>query len=110
MTEDQLQEAVIDLAHLLGLRVAHFRPARIGPPGRERWVTPVEADGKGFPDLVIAGGSEVIFPELKSDTGRLSPEQKLWQAALGSRFRVWRPADLQSGRIESELRAIRHRN
>ena len=105
MTEDHLQTAVIDMAHLFGLKVAHFRPAQIRPG---KWVTPVQADGKGFPDLVIAGPGGVLFRELKSAAGTLSAEQRMWLHALKSAdVGVWRPADLQSGRIEQELRAVR---
>lgn len=64
----------------------------------------------GFPDLVIVGPGGVLFVELKSETGRLSPDQKTWQEALaaapGVRWLLWRPADLHSGRIDEELRKL----
>ena len=47
MSERELQDAVIQLARLLGWRVAHFRPAMT----TRGWRTPVSADGAGFPDL-----------------------------------------------------------
>lgn len=105
MTEADLLVSVLDLASLLGLRTAHFRPARTAAG----WRTAVAGDGKGFPDLVVSGRS-VLFRELKADRGRLSPEQVLWVAALKvarADVAVWTPADLRSGRVESELRAIR---
>lgn len=109
MSEDDLKRAVIDMAYLFGCVVAHFRPARMkGPDGQDRWVTPVEADGKGWPDLVIVG-TRVLFRELKSATGPATPEQKAWIARLelaGLDVGVWRPKDLTSGLIERELRAI----
>ncbi len=89
MTEADFQTAVIDLAQLLGWRVAHFRPARTNAG----WRTPVSADGKGFPDLVLVR-DRVLFVELKSETGRLSPDQRAWVAALddaGAQAFVWRP-------------------
>lgn len=106
MTEDDLLTAVIDMAHLFGLTVAHFRPAKT----ERGWRTPVQADGKGYPDLTIVGPGGVLFRELKSATGKLSPEQAVWMYKLneaGADVGRWRPADLTSGRIERELRALR---
>lgn len=104
MNERELQTAVIECAHLLGWRVAHFRPAETS----KGWRTPVEGDGKGFPDLVLVRGAALIFAELKSATGRLSPEQDVWLAALQDTRRVivavWTPADWTNGAIEAELR------
>ena len=60
MTEADLQQAVIECARTLGWMVAHFRPA-LRQSGR--WSTPVQADGKGFPDLVLARAGRVIFAE-----------------------------------------------
>ncbi len=108
ITEAELQAAVIDLAHLLGWRVAHFRPAQT----RGRWSTPVSADGAGFPDLVLARRGVVIFAELKTKTGRLRPEQIEWLKSLALagweedspvRTYIWRPDDWFSGRIQKEL-------
>lgn len=93
LTEDELLRAVIDIAHLHGWRVAHFRPAQTQ---RGNWVTPVMADGKGFFDLVLVR-NRVLFVELKSQKGRLSPEQRDWADAVaktGGATRVWRPSDL----------------
>lgn len=102
MTEADLQECVIQTAHLFGWRVAHFRAARTA----HGWATPVAADGKGFPDLVLVR-DHVIFAELKSSTGRLSHEQSEWMIALratGAEYHLWTPADWQSGAIEAALR------
>jgi hypothetical protein len=76
--EEAFQQQVIDLAHLYGWRVAHFRPARTD----RGWRTPVAADGAGFPDLVLVRDAEIIFAELKTDKGRLRDEQAVWIAAL----------------------------
>ena len=59
MSESALQDNVIELAHVLNYVVAHFRPARTA----HGWVTPVSADGKGFPDLVLVGRGRVVFVE-----------------------------------------------
>lgn len=58
---------------------------------------------KGFPDLVLIRPPELIFAELKTDSGRVRPEQQQWLdelrevAARGSYVEVylWRPAQLQ---------------
>jgi len=92
VSEDAFQRAVIDLAHLHGWTVAHFRAARVRRGGRDIYETPVGADGKGFPDLVLAKkGRMTIFAELKSDKGRVTPEQQRWIDLLGGE--VWRPGD-----------------
>jgi hypothetical protein len=92
---------VIDMAHLFGWRVAHFRKVQT----HGRWMTAVAADGKGFPDLVLAKLGRVIFAELKTDKGRLSVEQELWLKELPDCV-VWRPRDweqiervLESGQL-----------
>jgi hypothetical protein len=104
VSEAQLQKAVIELAQLLGWRVAHFRPAMTQSG---RWVTAVQGDGKGFPDLVLARAGVVLFVELKSAKGRLSPEQQEWLDVLPSADTfVWQPAHWESGAIEEVLRAF----
>ena len=40
--------------------------------------------------------NEVLFVELKSDTGKLTDDQKRWDNALlfaGANYSVWRPRD-----------------
>ena len=90
ITEAEFQTQVVDLARLLGWRVAHFRAARPG----QGWRTPVSADGEGFVDLVLAR-DRVMFVELKSDTGTLRPAQREWLIALraaGAEVHVWKPS------------------
>lgn len=95
MTESDLLAAILDLAKLYGFRSAHFRPAM---NAKGHWRTPVAGEGKGWPDLVLVKPPRVIVAELKSDTGRLSPEQEVWLALLrdlpGVECYVWRPGDL----------------
>ncbi len=89
--EDQWITWVIDRAHQSGWGVAHFRPAKTA----HGWRTPVQADGKGFPDLVLVR-DRVIFAELKAAKGKLAREQQWWEVILraaGAEFYVWRPAD-----------------
>lgn len=107
MSERELQDAVIELAQTLGWRVAHFRPARVKRGGREIYETPVSADGRGFPDLVMARGPRVVIAELKSSTGKLRPDQELWVAAFRQtsiETFVWEPSRWLDGTIEQVLR------
>lgn len=51
--ERQWQAQVIELARILGWRVAHFRPALT----KHGWRTPVQADGAGFPGSRVGAGA-----------------------------------------------------
>jgi hypothetical protein len=101
ITGTQLQQQIIDLAHLYHWRVAHFRPALTA----KGWRTPVSADGRGFPDLVMVRMPRVIIAEIK---GRdvLTFEQKEWIAEFrqcpGVEIYVWKPQDW--GEIEKVLK------
>lgn len=114
MSGRELQRAVIDLAHLFGWSVAHFRPGRVLRHGKEIYETPVAADGKGWPDLVLCKDRSdlgmpglLLFRELKGDGDRLRPEQAAWIARLQAArqdAKVWTAKDWRSGAIEKELR------
>jgi len=63
----------------------------------------------GYPDWTIVGTGGVLFRELKTQRGKVSPGQQQWLAALTAARQdadVWRPEDLLSGRIARELAAI----
>lgn len=95
-TEAGLQLAVEQLAGWLGLRCWHDVDSR--------------RNKAGFPDLVIVGPGGILWRELKKSTGRTSKAQDEWGAALraaGQDWAVWKPGDMRSGRIRSELEAIR---
>jgi protein-disulfide isomerase-like protein with CxxC motif len=114
LNEKQLQQAVIETAHVYKWRVAHFRPARVMRGGKEIYETPVAADGKGFPDLVLVRNGKMMFIELKSRNGRTSPQQDDWLKDLTEvsntaydgvvEVYVWRPADWESGLIPRRLK------
>ena len=91
MTERDFQSAIIDLAHLRGYRIHHCRPA-VTPSGK--WATHISGD-PGFCDLVLAKPGRILFLEVKSDRGRVTPDQVAWLAALdtvsGVTARVVRP-------------------
>jgi len=61
MTEREFQQAVVQLARLMGWRVHHTRPALTQ---RGRWLTPIQGDA-GFPDLVLCRPPRLILAELK---------------------------------------------
>jgi len=97
-----LQKAIIELARRLGWRVGHTPPVKT----ERGWRTPVAADGKGFPDLVLVR-ERVVWAEVKGDTDRLKREQQDWHTALrlaGQEVYVWTPEEWVNGDIEATLR------
>ncbi len=95
ISERDFERQVLELAKLTGWRAAHFRPAKTS----KGWRTPVSGDGAGFPDLVLCRGPCLVFAELKSEDGKLRPEQREWLEALsrcrGVEARLWRPSDFE---------------
>jgi hypothetical protein len=103
VSERDLREQIRDLARIYGWRLA-FTQYSIRSP-------------KGFPDLVLVRRDRLIFAELKSAKGRVTPEQALWLADLEAchigaqqyvsqghalEVYVWRPDDIE--RIAEILR------
>lgn len=92
VSEKDFEHSVIDLAHLLKWRVAHFRPALTS----KGWRTPVTADGAGWPDLVLVHPQHgILHRELKTDSGRVSAGQQAWLDAIntaGGSASVWTPS------------------
>ena len=83
ITEKQFQANILKAARLTGWLAYHPYDSR-----RSR---------KGFPDLVLVKGRQIIIAELKTETGVLSDPQKEWRAALSIAtdvcYRLWRPGD-----------------
>lgn len=89
LTEKQFQAKIIRLAQIQGWTVYHTYDSRRSEPG--------------FPDLVLAR-EKILYRELKTDTGTLTPPQKKWGEILtnaGGDYAVWRPS--MSKIIISEL-------
>jgi len=89
VSEKELQSQVVRMARAFGWMAFHPWDSR-----RSEW---------GFPDLTLARRGVVLFAELKSATGRLTPAQEAWAAELPN-WHLWRPDDLLDGTIEKELR------
>ena len=90
ITEKQFQAQVIDMAKIFKWTYYYTYSSKRSPAG--------------FPDLVLVR-EKVMFRELKTDKGRVSPAQKAWGVKLadaGSDFAVWRPSMLDE--IYKELR------
>lgn len=95
MTEAALQAEIVKTCKQLGLRYFHCAIPQFSKAG--------------FPDLVIVGPCGVLWRELKRESGRVSPHQEAWLADLtraGQDAGVWRPADLVSGVIATELARV----
>jgi hypothetical protein len=68
VTEAELQQLLTDAAELNGWLVFHDNDSR--------------RNVAGFPDLVLVKPPRVLFLELKSEIGRVRPEQHVWMDAL----------------------------
>ena len=104
MSEAVLQQRVQELATMLGWWWWHApdnRPIRT-KTGR----TYVQNVRAGWPDLVLLRGPHMLLAELKTQSGRLSPDQREVHtrlAATGHAVHVWRPLDLLDGTIAAVL-------
>lgn len=96
ISERDFQRKVLELAKMMGWRVAHFRAAL---NQRGEWQTPVAADGAGWPDLYLlhpGRRTPPLYRELKSQKGIVHPRQQRWGddlLACGQDWAVWRPSD-----------------
>ena len=90
VTEKAFQAHIVKYARNRGWFVYHTYDSRKCEPG--------------FPDLVLVRDN-VLFRELKSEKGRVTPTQKAWGDALtgaGADFAVWKPSMIRE--IYKELR------
>ena len=94
MLEKHFQQKVITVAQYYGWLVQHTRAVN----SEGRWMTPISGD-PGFVDLTLVHPTRgLIFAELKSDRGKVSPHQASWIEALGeyAECHVWRPKDMHT--------------
>jgi hypothetical protein len=68
--EADLQAQVVELANLAGWRWYHTHESRRSPAG--------------FPDLILVRDGRMLALELKSESGRATPEQRAWLTALST--------------------------
>ncbi len=91
ITEREFQDQIIELAKIYKWMIHHDRPAMTG----KGWRTAIQGD-KGWPDLCLVRDERIIFAETKSETGKLSEEQKEWLDILEATKRcevyTWRPS------------------
>ena len=95
MTEAQFQAQVIQIARLNGWRV--FHPMKMQTRDGS-WRTALSGD-RGWPDLCLAHRERgFIVAELKTDKGKLSPDQVKWLQELApwAECHLWRPQDLDA--------------
>lgn len=84
MTENEFLAKVRETCRWMGLAVYHTHRSDRSEPG--------------FPDLVIVGSNAIMFRELKTDKGKVTPPQIYWLGILedlGLDVGVWRPQDFQ---------------
>jgi hypothetical protein len=84
MSEREFQDLVKDYATLNGWLLYHTLDSRGSSPG--------------FPDLTLlrCRPSDLLFAELKSESGKVRPEQLVWIEGLraaGVNAYLWRPSD-----------------
>lgn len=88
MTEKQFQTEIVQVARQSGFTLAyHTHDSR--------------RSERGFPDLVLVhpGLRWVLFVEVKTEKGKLAPDQVRWRDALiatGQRWYCWRPRDREA--------------
>ena len=68
VSEKAFMQSVIELARVTGWLCYHTHDSR--------------RSQAGFPDCVLVRGERLVCLELKTERGRLRPEQKVWLAAL----------------------------
>lgn len=85
ITEKELRQSLVRAARGFGWRV-YFTWSSMHSPS-------------GFPDLCMVKGERLVFAELKTESGKVSPDQEAWLAdlrAAGAEVHLWRPADIDA--------------
>lgn len=117
VTEDELLEAVVEMAERFKWRVSHIPDKLYKLAAKEqRW--DAMRGAKSFPDLVMVRRGVLIFAETKTEAGELDPGQAEWHSDIEAvqqlcwdwdefcpvLYYLWRPSHLSSGEIERTLR------
>ncbi len=86
LQEKDFQRSVVDYAKLCGWLVFHDFDSR--------------RNARGYPDLTLVRSGRLVLVELKTEKGRLRPEQKAWLEALKTvanlEVYLWKPSDLDT--------------
>lgn len=91
-SERELMDAIVEYAERHGWRVWHDNDSR--------------RNAAGLPDLILMREGELLWAELKTERGRVRPEQMDWLRELaeaGEEVYVWRPSEWFDGTIERRL-------
>jgi hypothetical protein len=82
VTEAQWLTAVGDALDYTGWSWIHHRPGR---RASGKWADPVQGNSaRGWPDVFAVRDDRAIAVELKTDSGRVTPEQTEWLARLNA--------------------------
>lgn len=88
MTENELKAVVLKRAYAQGWLVYHVPQSTMHNGG-----------GRGYPDLTLARDGEVLWIELKQESGKLTSDQAAWMLALPA-YHVVRPSDVDGRLVE----------
>lgn len=83
--EKDLQASIVKFLQEQGYKVLIIRRARQQRQGTDSWTTAFGANGKGWPDCFAVNPEakyKTIALELKTDTGKATPEQVDWLLTL----------------------------
>ena len=93
-SEKDFSKQVEDLLNLFGWQWCHFRPART----EHGWRTALSGH-QGFPDYIAVKSSRLLVFELKSEKGKVIPQQEGWLEVFRATGMVevylWRPSDFE---------------
>jgi hypothetical protein len=106
ISEAEFTRQVLALAKILGWVTFHARPGRT----LTGWRTPVQGDGRGWPDLfaIHRVSGRIVVAELKVGNRQSIAEQAAWLDAFraaGVEVYIWRPSSWPT--IERVLRGDR---
>lgn len=96
-SERDWQATVLKYAALRGWK--HYHDQATNAPRRCTGcgaIRHLPRNAPGWPDLVLVRRPDVLFVELKSDSGKVDDDQAAWLdelRACGQRVYVWRPVD-----------------
>ncbi|MDQ5821310.1 MAG: VRR-NUC domain-containing protein [Actinomycetota bacterium] len=83
LTEAEFSSLIVDVARLAGWRKYHTHNSR--------------RSSFGFPDWILVKDDRMLAVELKTEKGKVKPDQQAWLDALarvpGVDSFVWRPSD-----------------